>query len=134
MAVLLIGGRGQGKRQLAIRLFDLHEDDILEGAVCELDGLASCKAVNGLHLLTRRMLQRGKAPAELLPVLRDKIVICDELGCGVVPVERELEDWREFTGRLCCDLAEEADVVIRVTAGIPQFIKGKLQQITDEIN
>lgn len=126
MAVLLIGGRGQGKRQLAAQLFGLHEDDILEGAVCELEALPSCKAVNGLHLLTRRMLQQGKAPAELFPVLRNKIVICDELGCGVVPVERELEDWREFTGRLCCDLAAEADVVIRVVAGLPQVIKGKI--------
>ena len=126
MTVLMIGGRGQGKCDLAKKMFSLQSTDVQEGADCELDALSSCKAVNGLHLLTRRLLQQGKAPAELLPLLRNKIVICDELGCGVVPVERELEDWREFTGRLCCNLASEADVVIRVIAGLPQIIKGEI--------
>lgn len=128
MTVLIVGGRGQGKRQLAVRLFGLSEDDILDGAACTPEQIPGAKAVGGLHLLTRRMLQEGRSPAELLPLLRGKIVICDELGCGVVPVERDLEDWREFTGRLCCDLAEEADAVIRVIAGLPQVIKGTLPE------
>ncbi|MBQ8144762.1 MAG: bifunctional adenosylcobinamide kinase/adenosylcobinamide-phosphate guanylyltransferase [Butyricicoccus sp.] len=126
MTVLIVGGRGQGKCRLAVRLFDLHEGDILDGTVCSPEEISGAKAVNGLHLLTRRMLQERRAPSALLPQLRGKIVICDELGCGVVPVERELEDWREFTGRLCCDLAAEADIVIRVIAGLPQVIKGTL--------
>lgn len=124
MTVLMIGGRGQGKRELALQMFYLLDEEIVEGAVCDLPELTSCRAVNDLHLLTRRLLQQGKSVTDLLPMLRDKIIICDELGCGVVPVERDLEDWREFTGRLCCDLAAEADVVIRVLAGIPQVIKG----------
>lgn len=124
MTVLMIGGRGQGKRELALQMFSLLDEEISEGAVCDLSELATCRAVNDLHLLTRRLLQQGKSVTDFLPMLRDKIIICDELGCGVVPVERDLEDWREFTGRLCCDLAAEADVVIRVLAGIPQVIKG----------
>ena len=124
MTVLMIGGRGQGKRELAVQMFSLLDEEIAEGAICELSEFSSCRAINDLHLLTRRLLQQGKSVTDLLPMLRDKIIICDELGCGVVPVERDLEDWREFTGRLCCDLAAEADVVIRVLAGIPQVIKG----------
>ncbi len=126
MTGLLIGGKAQGKRALAIRLFGLHEDDLLDGARCAPEDLEAARGLRDLHLLTHRMLAEGKAPSALLPLLRGKIVTCDELGCGVVPVERELEDWREFTGRLCCDLAAEADIVIRVTAGIPQIIKGTL--------
>ena len=126
MRVLMIGGRGQGKRELALQMFSLLDEEISEGAVCDLSELATCRVVNDLHLLTRRLLQQGKSVTDLLPMLRDKIIICDELGCGVVPVERDLEDWREFTGRLCCDLAAEADVVIRVLAGIPQVIKGHM--------
>lgn len=125
MTVLVVGGRGQGKKEYVMRAFNLQEDDLLDGTVCTVDDLTDAAAINGLHHLTRRMLRQGEKTDALLPLLRDKIVICDELGCGVVPVERENEDWREFTGRLCCDLAAEADAVIRVIAGLPQVIKGK---------
>ena len=126
MTVLLIGGRGQGKRMLAARLFGLCDGDFLDGEVCGLAGLRETAALDRLHLLTRRMLEQGESPAELLPSLIGKIVICDELGCGIVPIDRADEDWRECTGRLCCDLAAQADLVIRVTAGLPQVLKGVL--------
>ena len=63
----------------------------------------------------------------LLDELRGHVVTCDEIGCGVVPIERNDENWREAVGRLCCALAEQADAVIRVWAGVPQFIKGELK-------
>lgn len=55
----------------------------------------------------------------LLDELRGHVVTCDEIGCGVVPIERNDENWREAVGRLCCALAEQADAVIRVWAGVP---------------
>ena len=68
-----------------------------------------------------------KTPEELLDELRGHVVTCDEIGCGVVPIERNDENWREAVGRLCCALAEQADAVIRVWAGVPRFIKGELK-------
>ncbi len=62
----------------------------------------------------------------LLDALQGKIVLCDEIGCGVVPFEKAQDDWREQTGRLLCDLAARADLVVRVYAGIGQAIKGQL--------
>ena len=56
-----------------------------------------------------------------------KILIADDVSCGVVPIEPNDENWREAVGRLCCALASEADAVIRVWAGVPQFIKGELK-------
>ena len=53
------------------------------------------------------------------------VITCDEIGCGVVPIDRADENWREAVGRLCCALAQEADAVVRVIAGVPQFIKGE---------
>ena len=126
MTVLLIGGRGQGKRALAEKLFHLSATDFLDGATGSVAALSETAAVNRLHLLTRRMLAEGNAPNSLLPLLQGKIILCDELGSGVVPMEHELDEWRETTGRLCCELAEQADLVIRVTAGLPQVLKGTL--------
>ena len=53
----------------------------------------------------------------------DLIFICDEVGNGIVPVEKEERDYRECVGRVLCVLAEEADTVERVHCGIPQTIK-----------
>ena len=52
------------------------------------------------------------------------ILICDEVGCGVVPIAREERVWREAVGRLCCTLAQRADTVERIFCGIPMTLKG----------
>ena len=64
-------------------------------------------------------------PKALLDGLRGHVITCDDLGCGVVPMDRADEAYREAVGRLCCALAEEADAVVRVIAGVPQWIKGE---------
>ena len=43
----------------------------------------------------------------------------------MVPLDRADEDYREAVGRLCCAIADEADAVVRVMAGVPQWIKGE---------
>lgn len=53
------------------------------------------------------------------------IVICNEVGCGVVPIDRDERAWREAVGRLCCTLAERADCVLRLFCGIPMTLKGE---------
>ena len=128
MTVLLIGGAWQGKRALAARLFGLTDADFVCGETCTADELVSAKAVDGLHRYVRRLLAAGGDTDGLLQMLDGKIVLCDEIGCGVVPFEKAQDDWREKTGRLCCDLAERAELVIRVHAGIGQTIKGKLPE------
>jgi adenosylcobinamide kinase/adenosylcobinamide-phosphate guanylyltransferase len=56
--------------------------------------------------------------------LKGKIVISDETGNGIVPADAEDRRVRETTGRLCCRIAQNADEVYRVFAGIPVKIKG----------
>lgn len=107
MTVLLIGGAYQGKNALARALYPTLE------------------IVEDLHLHVRETLLAGGDPAALLETLRGKAVTCDEIGCGIVPLAHADEIWREAVGRLCCALAAEADAVVRVTAGVPQWIKGE---------
>ena len=109
MTVLIIGGTFQGKREIAEKLYPDEP-----------------KHYN-LHEKVREMLQREQDPLELSATLRGHVITCDEIGCGVVPIEPNDENWREAVGRLCCALASEADAVIRVWAGVPQFIKGELK-------
>lgn len=107
MTVLIIGGAHQGKAALARALYP------------------ALPLVENLHVRVREELAAGRDPLALLDSLRGHAVTCDEVGCGVIPIDRADEAYREAVGRLCCALAAEADAVVRVTAGIPQYIKGE---------
>lgn len=50
--------------------------------------------------------------------------ICTDMSRGVVPLEKEARQLRDTCGRLYQRLCQEADTVIRVWYGIPQYIKG----------
>ena len=125
MNILIIGGAYQGKRKFAESFFGLTSDRFLDGADIPLNAPIDKIAIDHTHILVRRMLAAGLPTKDLLDRLDDHIVLCDELGCGVVPIDPETERWREATGRLCCDLAERADVVYWIRAGIAQCIKEK---------
>ena len=107
MMVLLVGGAYQGKAALAKRLYP------------------DLPLAQNLHARVREELGAGRDPMALLDGLRGHVITCDEVGCGVVPLDRADEDYREAVGRLCCAIADEADVVVRVMAGVPQWIKGE---------
>ena len=53
----------------------------------------------------------------------DCIIICDEIGNGIVPVEAFEREYRERTGRILIQLAKKAEEVERVICGIGQKIK-----------
>jgi len=58
----------------------------------------------------------------------DDPVICvsNEVGLGLVPDTPLGRKFREAQGRLNREIAAKADLVVLVTAGIPQAIKGQL--------
>lgn len=54
---------------------------------------------------------------------RNTIVIADEIGNGIVPLDAFEREYREQTGRAEILLAKKADEVVRVICGIGQKIK-----------
>jgi len=120
---LIVGGKGQGK--LALVLCNESAESV---AYCETDELALLfdkKIIYGLHFLVRRLQENGEDPLEIiLPRLRaEHILICDEIGAGIVPMGRCERAYRDAVGGLCCAVAARADEVTRVCCGIPQRIK-----------
>ena len=126
MTILIVGGACQGKREYAQKAFGLNGREILPWN--EEREAASCIA--DLHLRVRACLEKGLTQQEvlekLLPFCQGKIVLCDDIFCGVVPLDALERQWREVTGRLLCRLAQKADSVIRMQCGLPQAIKGEL--------
>ena len=53
----------------------------------------------------------------------DIILICDEVGGGIVPLKKEDRIYREIVGRALCCAVKKSDRVERVMCGIGQCLK-----------
>nr|WP_319487722.1 bifunctional adenosylcobinamide kinase/adenosylcobinamide-phosphate guanylyltransferase [uncultured Caproiciproducens sp.] len=126
---LIIGGYGQGKLNYLLRETGLQKNQVVDGEQCELNQTSHCFALNHLHLYLRRLMEQGHDPQSIIEQMitenSDMIIVCDEVGCGIVPMEPFEREWRETTGRICCMLAQRATRVDRVFCGIATTIKEK---------
>ena len=120
---LIIGGAGQGKLSWTLAELGLTAHD----AADSFEAAGGKPVFNGLHLAVRQAMDAGLDPAkEMEAVLAknpDLAVICDEIGCGVVPLDPADRAWREATGRLLCALAQRADRVDRIFCGLNMRLK-----------
>lgn len=125
---LIIGGYSQGKRQYLLQSRRLAPGDILDGASCPLPPTGPVRALDRLHLLVRRCLEAGLDPQAVLEGILGQnpgvVILCDEVGGGLVPIDPAERAWREEVGRLCCRLAQRARRVERVFCGLPTLLKG----------
>lgn len=65
-----------------------------------------------------------KALAEcLLKACPGRVLVTDEIGLGIVPLDPFEREYREETGRICCLLAAESEQVWRVVCGLGQRLK-----------
>lgn len=121
------GGCYQGKKQWVLAHDQIQPEYVTDGAVCSAEEIKNAKVLNHFHLLVQRWILAEKDPmeemAEILKVNPELIVITDEIGSGIVPMDPKEREWREIHGRVCCELAAAADCVVRVIAGIGQRIK-----------
>lgn len=134
---MVIGGAGQGKMEYAIRTFHLEESDFIDGGTCRKEELFQAAAVNHFHLLVRRLMQDGSLAyggegsglrmadfaQEIFRRNPSIIIVSDEIGCGIIPLDPQERDWREADGRICTALAELSERVDRVICGIGMRLK-----------
>ena len=123
---LILGGSFQGKLSFALQLTGLSPDNVADGGSPN-DWLEK-PILNGIHRGIRQLLLEESDPYTIVDKILDKnpnaVILCDEIGCGIVPLDPKEREYREVTGRICCMLAKQAQRVIRVQCGIPQVIQG----------
>lgn len=107
--ILVVGGLGAGKRDFVARQLGYAPEEMSPRPE---DGTPVLYALEELDPLP-----------EAADLLRREVVVCREVGCGVIPMDRKERDRREAVGRLCCDLAQRAEAVYRITCGIPMRLK-----------
>ena len=125
--ILITGGAYQGKTDYAKAHFQYA---VTDGAVCDPDAAKTSRILKNYHILVRRIMESGmNAEAFTRDFCSENpacIVLIDEVGSGIIPMDKQERIWREAVGRAGCILAEHSDSVIRVVCGIPTAVKGAL--------
>ena len=112
--ILVVGPENSGKRDYAKSLG-------YSEAEMNADVFSSCPVLLDLH---KTVMSWSSSPEELMPyLLRKKVILCSEVGSGIIPVSRDLTQARIQTGKLCSELAQQASSVIRILCGIPTVLK-----------
>ena len=123
---LIIGGAFQGKTDWAKARFGLKDAEIVECAEQVLSDL-SAKCITHLERFALCCLRQGKEPKTVLLEEKDRwkdsVLICDDISCGVVPLDAESRLWREETGRALHAVSRHAATVTRIFCGLPLKLK-----------
>lgn len=124
---LIIGGAFQGKRAYAEKKYNIKADQWIDGAVCEEKAIFEIKGIYHFHQLIRRMKFSERDAVTWAETLYQKnpdlVIVTDEVGYGIVPMDAEERAWRESCGRVCTALASCAEEVVRVCCGIGTRLK-----------
>lgn len=142
--ILIIGGCSQGKTAFAKKNFKEYNIDLssydsfmqrlMETSIDKTDyDINNCIYddtqgffIDNFHILMKNMLDNNAGYKMLVTKLVQKkgwLVISDEIGCGLVPIEACDRRWREETGRMLTLIAGHSDEVYRIFSGIAQRIK-----------
>lgn len=123
---LIIGGAFQGKTEFAKEQFNISDNDIY---VCDKNSEPdfSKKCITHIERFSFWCVEHETEPSEYLfehaDDLNNKIIISDDISCGVVPINKTERAWREANGRLLIKLSKESEHVTRIFCGLSQRLK-----------
>ena len=124
--ILVTGGAFQGKFDFVKDKLNIR-DGWIDGDTCSYREIFDCTGVKHFHRYVKRALEDQVDLGPLVSQLAERnpgiCIITNELGSGVVPVEQFNRAYRDELGRLCSEIAQEADDVYRVICGIGVIIK-----------
>ena len=111
--IFILGGYAAGKRSYVRDVLGYTDDQMADGE------LSDKPVVYNVQDMAARF-----PPDELLAALCQKdVVIANEVGAGVIPIDKDQRLAREAAGRLSVLLAQRAQRVIRIVCGLPMELK-----------
>ncbi len=122
---MVIGGAFQGKSLYAEDKYP--QIAWVRGETLNEEALLQAEGVLGFHEYIRKELkEKGDVSGLAQKLIRKNpkvILVSDEVGYGVVPIDAFDRAYREAVGRVCTELAAYSRRVVRVVCGIGMVIK-----------
>ena len=107
--ILVIGGKAQGKTEYVKKKYPDRE------------------CFDDFHEWFRNSMLAGKEPekeaAGYIKSRPDAVIIAQEVGSGIVPMDKFEREYRERLGRCLVNIAESSDRVIRIFCGMETVLK-----------
>ncbi len=128
---LVIGGAVQGKLEYVLLKYNVQKNMVRDGRLPkeedEIEPKEGVVVINNFHQWVRTRMMSGGCPEDEIMSFLDRhedcIIICDEIGNGIVPTDLFEREYRERVGRILVQLAKRAEEVERIICGIGQKIK-----------
>lgn len=121
-----LGGRAQGKLDYVRGRYP-EKGRIVFGESAGVEDCLGAEIIEHFHLFVRGFGdgrdEAFEAVERILEGNPQVIILCDEIGCGIVPVEREEREYRELVGRIMGMVVSRAERVERLVCGLPQVLK-----------
>lgn len=127
--ILVVGGSYQEKLKFVIDKFSINENEIVDCNnvdLLNLKDLRNYKVIDNFENFIYEELKNDRNPEKDFSELSlndDMIIICDDLACGVVPIDKFYRDMRETTGRLLCSISKNSNEVYNVLYGVGKKVK-----------
>jgi adenosylcobinamide kinase/adenosylcobinamide-phosphate guanylyltransferase len=127
--ILIIGGAWQGKLDFAMELAGEKgmKKQVAEGTIDSFDAAVNYPIIHDFHEYIKRILKDGTSIEDFISKLEkdnpEVIIITNEMGCGIVPMNYEDRLWREEAGRASVRIAKSSKEVYRLVCGIATRIK-----------
>lgn len=123
--VLVFGGAYNGKLEFVKEKFGISSKEVF---FCKDENLEyDKKVICGFHIFTKACILNKINSLDVvrnnMNFLQDKIIICDEINSGIVPIEKNDRAWREETGRAMQLLSKNSSSIFRVFFGIEERLK-----------
>jgi adenosylcobinamide kinase/adenosylcobinamide-phosphate guanylyltransferase len=124
--IFIFGGRCQGKLQYAKQIFG-ENLTVCDLKCCDMGEAFSADIIINIQDAVKSFILSKENPCAYfknnIEKLDGKILIGNEIGCGIVPIDEFEREWRDETGWIYQFLTSRANRVDRVWAGIGQTLK-----------
>lgn len=119
------GGAYEGKTEFAMDKYRICPEDITDAASADEEEMFKAVCIKNYQDFIKRILAENpeEFTQKLISENPDAVIIMNETGSGIIPLEKSDRIWREQTGRCGCMIAKAADEVFRVCCGIGVKIK-----------
>lgn len=135
--IFIIGGENQGKLEYLFNISRFKKEDVVDCLkVDELKAeeilMSNRPVIYNFNNLIKELLvvydDEEKVKEKIKRMIKENrkaVIISNEIGYGIVPIDKFERRYRELTGRICCEVAKESKEVHRVICGIGTIIKGE---------